>query len=815
MDKMTNMTKTNKNWVEKSQVTAFDRFDDVYEKFDFTNVKSKATGLQKIVFEAENGVILYCSKIKSAVNTSINRFTFVHPFQQFNDFSYAIDKAKIEEDFSDKNYDCIDINTGNIIFNNVKIIDYQAITTILRGTTDVQISIPIGKNDAFYGLGDKTGNLNLRGSYYSNWCTDAFAADKKSNELYRAIPFFAAQTENGAYGIFFDNTFRTYFDFGKTNPTLLTFGAEGGVMDFYLIQAPDLLQVIQNYTRLTGTPELPPIWALGYHQCRWSYFPENRVREIAQTFRDLKIPCDSIYLDIDYMDKYQCFTINETYFPDLKRLISDLKKENFETVVMIDCGIFINKNYQVYFNGVKENVFLKRGNGEIAIAPVWPTKCVFPDYTNPKVRKWWSDLYQNFCREIEVSGFWNDMNEPAVFNVKAMSFLEDLQHDFDGNPTNHAKAHNIYGMQMSRSSLNGMKKFQPKKRPFLLTRATFSGGQRYASIWTGDNVSDWEGLRLANLQVQRISASGFSFTGSDIGGFAGRPDGELMIRWLQLAVFHPLMRVHSMGNHADGAAMVDEEIVKAADAIDRADQEPWSFGAPHTAAARKAIELRYQLLPYLYNAFFEYITNKIPIVQSRFLREKNQTNHERDFYFGENIFVSPIMKAGAKTQKIELPEGNWYDFYKGKKYAGNLNFQVKNDEIPLFVHGGTLLQIAPIRQSTKEKIDLMNLHFYYGENNFYEQTSYEDDGETQNPKENKSLQRYFSIEKKENKIIITQTISGFYKTTYQKYNFSIFGLKNKIAKIEIEENGEWEMPIYQENGVNISSSFSVLSIFLK
>jgi alpha-glucosidase len=485
------MKKIEKNWAEKGEVTAFDRFDDVYQKFDFTNVKSRTLGGEKVLFEAANEVVLYCSKIKASAGVQINRFSFVHPLQQFDDFSYAIDQQNIAQDFSDKNYDCINKSNGNIVLENLQITGYQAITTILKGTTDIQVSIPIGENDAFYGLGDKTGNLNLRGSYYSNWCTDAFAADKKSNELYRAIPFFAAQTDQGAYGIFLDNTFRTYFDFGKTNPNLLTFGAEGGVMDFYVIQATDILQVIQNYTRLTGTPELPPIWALGYHQCRWSYFPENRVREVAQTFRDLKIPCDSLYLDIDYMDKYQCFTVNKTYFPDLKRLIADLKKDDFETVVMIDCGIFVNKNYPIYIDGVKENIFLKRGNGELAIAPVWPEKCVFPDYSNPKVREWWSNLHKEFCKDLKISGFWNDMNEPAVFNVKSMSFLEDLQHDFDGKPCNHAKAHNIYGMQMSRSSLEGMKKFQPTKRPFLLTRATFSGGQRYASIWTGDNVSDW------------------------------------------------------------------------------------------------------------------------------------------------------------------------------------------------------------------------------------------------------------------------------------------------------------------------------------
>jgi alpha-glucosidase len=515
------------------------------------------------------------------------------------------------------------------------------------------------------------------------------------------------------------------------------------------------------------------------------------------------------------MDAYQCFTVNKNYFPDLKKLVADLKTAHFETVVMIDCGIFVNENYSVFSEGVKENVFVKRGNGELAIGPVWPARCVFPDYTNPQVRKWWANQYEHFCKDLKISGFWNDMNEPAVFNVKAMSFLDDLQHHYDGHPTNHAKAHNVYGMQMTRASQDGMKKYQPKKRPFLLGRSTYSGGQRYAAIWTGDNVSDWEGLRLANVQVQRLSASGFSFTGSDIGGFAGRPDGELMVRWLQLAIFHPLMRVHSMGNHADGAAMIDEEVVKAADAIDRADQEPWSFGEPHTAASRKAIELRYRLLPYLYNSFYEYVSNKTPIVQSRFLREKNQAQHERDFYFGEHLFVSPILKAGVKTQKIELPEGDWFDFYNHKKYCGSMSYAVKSDEIPLFVKAGTLLPLAPVRQHTKEIITTMELRYYFGEADFYDQIQYEDDGETANPADNKSLKRYFSIEKTNDSIVISQSKAGFYVPTYSEYTFNIIGLKQAIRKIEVEEKGEWLLPQFRKGEqILVSANFEKITIYL-
>jgi alpha-glucosidase len=273
-----------------------------------------------------------------------------------------------------------------------------------------------------------------------------------------------------------------------------TFWAEGGEMNYYFLYGPSLPQVSRAYARLTGTHELPPLWALGYHQCRWSYYPHSRVMEIADTFRELEIPCDAIYLDIDYMDGYRCFTWNREHFPDPKGLIDELRSKGFQTVLMIDPGIKEDPDYAVYQDGLEKNAFLRSPDGELAKGPVWPGFCAFPDFTDPEVRHWWGDLYTDLYQNLGVAGFWNDMNEPAVFHVHHKTLPDHVLHHYEGLLASHRKAHNIYGQQMNRASWEGFRRLQPEKRPYLLTRASYSGGQRFAAVWTGDNFSDWESL---------------------------------------------------------------------------------------------------------------------------------------------------------------------------------------------------------------------------------------------------------------------------------------------------------------------------------
>jgi alpha-glucosidase len=797
------MNKKKQQIINKKEVKAFDRYDDVFECLQPNKVHHFSTEQQIVTLTCENGMICqieFC-------NDQIIKIRYAHSGVLAPYFSYAISpefSSKVVDFECLENESCISIKSKNFtiqvnktdaklsffnLYNEIiceQNAPFEAITTMMKGTTKVSLSLAMNDNEQYYGLGDKTWDINLRGKKFQNWCTDAFGFSKNSDPLYRAIPFFITQAPNYSYGIFLDNSYRSHFDFGESQSSQLLISADGGEMCFYFIGGNDSIEVAENYMHLTGKPEMPPIWALGFHQCRWSYYPEKRVKEVAAEFRQRKIPCDAIYLDIDYMSGYRCFTINEKYFPDLQSLTKDLAKDNFEMVVMIDPGIKAEKGYHVYEEGLENDAFCKRFNGELMVGPVWPPACVFPDYTNEKVRKWWGELYRDLYNHKGISGFWNDMNEPALFNVHRMTFPDEVQHDFEGHSATHAQIHNVYGMQMSRATIEGLKHLQPQKRPFLLTRATFSGGQRYAAVWTGDNFSTWEHLRYANLQAQRLSLSGFSFCGSDIGGFAGKPSGELMVRWLQLSVFHPLMRIHSMGNHADGASAVDDEAVQEAEAKNRMDQEPWAYGKRYTRHAKAAIELRYRLLPYLYTAFYHNVKQGTPIIKSAALFEAKYQGTNRDFLFGTQLWVSPIEEKGIKQQQIELPEGDWFDFHKHLLCKGSFNYEVKIDSIPFFVKAGAVLPLAPIRQSTKEKVEQMELNVYLTPNiNDTISTFYEDAGEGYGA----SLLRTFTVRRVEDGFILVQHKEGTYRSDYAHFFVNVI-TEHGVKRMKVAEDFE-------------------------
>ncbi len=619
---------------------------------------------------------------------------------------------------------------------------YTATRTIMRGWSEVKMSKICHRKEAFYGLGDKTSaGASLAGHQYENWCTDSFAFGRQTNPLYRAVPFYYGLHAGTAYGIFFDNTYKTHFDFNSQNDGTTVFRAEGGEMDYYCLCGPTLLEVSRRYALLTGVHELPPIWALGYHQCRWSYYPESRVYEIADTFRRLEIPCDAIYLDIDYMQGYRCFTWNPQHFPDPKRMIDALRAQGFQTVAMIDPGIKADPDYFVYKEGIEKEYFAKNADGYPALGPVWPGWCVFPDYTRPEVRQWWGNLYEKMYKDQGISGFWNDMNEPAVFYVNHKTLPDQVMHDYDGDPASHRKAHNIYGQQMTRASWEGFRRLQPEKRPFLLTRASYAGGQRYSAVWTGDNCADWEQLQIANIQCQRLSVSGFSFCGTDIGGFAGEPDGELYVRWLQLSVFHPLMRTHSMGGHAsgDGPIAIEEGETSASgqNGVEVAavkapqSQEPWSFGDKWTALAKKAIELRYCLLPALYTAMWQQTQDGTPVLRHAAFADESDArllDNERDFLFGEHLFVSPVVQPKVQRQAVYLPKGLWYYFWTGQPCSGESFVNLTSDQIPFFVRAGGVLAAYPPRAHTGELVAELTLYVYYN-NDLTFSRLYEDIGE--------------------------------------------------------------------------------------
>ena len=657
------------------------------------------------------------------------------------------------------------------------------------GNDIVKMSKQVPPGVHYYGLGDKPANMNLRGHRFTNWGSDTYGYTKGSDPLYKNIPFYHVLHQKIAHGIFFDNTFRSYFDFAAERADVTSFWANGGELNYYFIYGPTLLEVTQEYTLLTCPPELPPLWTLGYHQCKWSYYPEANVKEIAQGLRERSIPCDAIYLDIDYMEGYRCFTWNHAHFPEPKRMVQELAADGFKTVVIIDPGIKIDPAYSVYNEGIENDYFCRRADGPLMKGTVWPGLCNFPDYTKPQVREWWAGLFQGLIGEVGVAGVWNDMNEPAVFEKG--TFPADVRFDYDGQSASHLKAHNIYGMQMARATAAGVKRFSYPKRPFTITRSTYAGGQRYSSGWTGDNIASWEHLWLANIQCQRLSISGFSFIGSDIGGFVDTPDGELYARWIALGAFHPFFRTHSSGDHGD--------------------QEPWSFGEPYTSLARHFIELRYRLLPYMYSTFWQYATQGTPMLRPlTFLDQNDPETYLRmaEFSLGDNLLVCPITTAGAEGRWMYLPRGDWYYYWTDAPQAGGSEVWASADltRIPLFVKAGAVVPMQPVLQYVGEKtVTELTLHVYY-KNGTAESVLYDDGGEGYAYQEQgQQTVRRFTCTGTPEELTIVQHTEGPYQPAYATYRVVLHGLPATPAAITVDGKATQATQATLETGLALPS----------
>ena len=644
------------------------------------------------------------------------------------------------------------------------------------GGNIVKMSKTVQSGEAYYGLGDKPMHLNLRGKRLVNWGSDVYGFQKDQDPLYKNIPFFLGLHNKVAYGIFFDNSFKSQFDFASERKSVTSFWADGGEMNYYFIYGPELIDVSAQYTLLSGVPDLPPLWALGYHQCKWSYYPEAQVREITDTFRSLQLPCDAIYLDIDYMDGFRCFTWDKDKFPDPANMISDFKDKGFKTIVIIDPGIKVDPDYHVFKDGIDKDMFCRRADGPYMKGKVWPGDCYFPDFTNPKVRKWWAELFESLIGDMGVDGVWNDMNEPALFEVASKTFPDDVRHDYDGNPCSHRKAHNVYGMQMARATYKGIKKYTKadNRRPFVITRSAYSGAQRYTSGWTGDNIASWEHLWVANVQVQRLAASGFSFCGSDVGGFTEHPTPELYVRWIQLATFHPFFRTHSSGDHGL--------------------QEPWTFGDMALSIVRQYLEWRYQLLPYIYTAFYQYVTYGYPMIRSlAMLDQADYETHNRvdEFMLGDHMLICPILESNSNGRYMYLPKGNWYDYWTDEAHKGGKEFwtAASLETIPVFIKAGSVIPNYPVQQYVGEQvIEVVSLHIYpVEEGEYIISMLYEDSGDGYDNEKGIYNLKTFSVHKKEGKLFVVQNRKGHFDPTYDRYEIILHGLESLPTSIQVNE----------------------------
>ncbi len=568
----------------------------------------------------------------------------------------------------------------------------------------------------YFGLGEKAGSFVQGGKSLTMWNADIPAYTEATDPLYQTIPFFMGIRAGRAYGIFFDNTYWSNFDMGKESRDQYSFGAEGGDLDYYFFAGPTPKSILTRFTELVGRMPLPPLWSLGYQQCRWSYSPESRVREIARGFRENNIPCDVLYLDIDYMDGFRIFTWNPSAFPDPRRLVSDLSAQGFRVAVIMDPGIKTDSMYAAYRSGLAADAFLKYPDGRIFMGDVWPGRCAFPDFTSDAARRWWGDRMSDLV-DVGVRGYWNDMNEPSVFNTPTKTVDLTVLHNDRGLWTRHAKNHNIYGMQMTRATYEGLLRHNPSERPFVLTRASYAGGWRYSSSWTGDNVASWEHLRMALSMCLTLSLSGQPFVGADIGGFIGYPSGELFARWLQLGAFTPLMRAHSV--------------------INEKNKEPWEYGPQYTDINRSTIALRYRLLPYIYNVMAEASVTGIPAMRALMLEypgDPRFAESAQEFLLGNDLLIAPVLWPDARQRDVSLPSGTWYDFYSGAGISGGASMRAEAplDRIPVFVRAGAIVPSQQEMQYTHQyAIDPLTLTVYPLTSDGSLATQYyEDDGTT-------------------------------------------------------------------------------------
>ncbi|XP_024032277.1 uncharacterized protein LOC21405522 isoform X2 [Morus notabilis] len=575
----------------------------------------------------------------------------------------------------------------------------------LLGQQTVKLELPAGTS--LYGTGEVSGQLERTGKRVFTWNTDAWGYGSGTTSLYQSHPWVLAILPTGeALGILADTSRRCEIDL--RNESVIQFIAPSPypLITFGPFGSPTA--VLVSLSHAIGTIFMPPKWSLGYHQCRWSYENETRVREIARKFREKGIPCDVIWMDIDYMDGYRCFTINQERFPDPKSLVKDLHNDGFKAIWMLDSGIKQDKGYFVYDSGSKEDVWVQKSDGTPFVGEVWPGPCVFPDFTQAKVRSWWANLVKDFISN-GVDGIWNDMNEPAVFKVVTKTMPDSNIHRGDdelGGCQNHAYYHNVYGMLMTKSTYEGMKLANKDKRPFVLTRAGFIGSQRYAATWTGDNLSTWEHLHMSLSMVLQLGLSGQPLSGPDIGGYAGNATPKLFARWMAMGALFPFARCHSE------AATTDHE--------------PWSFGEECEEVCRLALKRRYRLLPHMYTLLYMAHTIGTLVVTPTFFADTKDLSlrkNENSFLLGPVlVYTSTVWDQDTDYSQSALPKGIWLSF----------DFDDSHPDIPaLYLQGGAIIPLGPPHQHVGEArpSDDLSLIVALDEHGKAKGVLYEDDGD--------------------------------------------------------------------------------------
>jgi alpha-glucosidase len=576
----------------------------------------------------------------------------------------------------------------------------------------------------YFGLGERTGLLDKRGRRHTFWNTDRFEGHGPgTDELYKSIPFYLAMDGAGrCHGVYLNNTHRTVFDLTDEQGERLVIRADGGELDQYILAGPQPADVARRYTALTGRMSLPPRWALGYHHSRWGYSSEEQIRRVAARLRADQIPADVIYVDIEALDEYRDFTWDPERFPDPAGLVRGLREQGFKVALVVDVGIKYQPEggYDVFTEGEKRGYFLCEGD-HLLLRYVWPGLCAFPDFIRDDVRDWWAGWHD----ELIATGirlFVNDMNEPSMRDrpitdpqAQRVDPPPDTPHGPPQERTTHAEVHNVYANAENVATNKAMASNRPDERPMLLSRAGFAGLQRHAASWTGDNASYWEHLEMSVPQLLNLGLSGVAFVGADIGGFYADAGPELLARWYQLGAFYPLARA----NNAKGCS----------------DQEPWVWGERIEAVCRRALELRYRLLPYLYTVFEEAARTGTPVLRPLLYHygddESARLRHDQALV-GADLMVAPVLWPGRRAREVYLPDGRWYDLRTGVVADGRAHVLADaplDGEIPVYARGGAIIPFGPDQAFVDERhLDPLTLAVYPDSRDRADGTLYEDDG---------------------------------------------------------------------------------------
>ncbi len=620
------------------------------------------------------------------------------------------------------------------------------------------------EGERFVGMGESLGNLDKRGMGITLWNTDNYKYGDPRVPMYISVPFYIGIHHNQVYGMFYDNSAKAYFNFGNANTSFTSASFESGDADYFFIYDKNIGNILGHYTSLTGRMQMPPVWSMGYHQSRCSYYPQSKALWIATTFRQKKIPIDCVVLDADYLQDYEPFRFNTQRFPDMKGLADTLNKLNIELTASVNPGIKLDSSYEAHTDGLQKDVYLKYSDGSLYTAPIDPSLDHFVDFTSQKGRSWWSNKMKVYAN-AGINGYWNDMNEPAV---SGQYIPDNVVFDFDGRKAGTTEARNVYGMQMARASYEAALQNMQHTRPFILTRSAFAGVQRYAAVWSGDNQAKDEHLLLGQLLNTQMSLSGIPFVGPDLGGYIGDGNKELYKRWVEVGVFSPFVR-----NHREAYAAANE---------------PWAYGEEAEGISKTYIELRYRLMPYIYAKFYEASQTGMPIARSLCIDhpfdEKVYDNlFQYEFLFGDALLVVPVTSQ-EKSKQYYLPKGTWFDLYTDEVTDGEKTYAKEFPiyQLPVYVKASSVIPMQSLVQSTKEKpSDTLYVYVYNGvdKNSF---TYYEDDGKSLDYSKGIFCRRNIVFDPRHKKIALQQQ-EGSYTSQFRHIQFILHGFDDAMNNI--------------------------------